>query len=151
MTTINTVGRITKDLELKTFESTGDKYVNFGLAVNQGFGEKQKPVFYECSIYGKDAERIVKAGAKKGSAININGLFEVSEYQRQDGSGTGYKLKIKVLAWSYVPGNGSNKNSDTPNGESRPDGGNAVNTQNTPEFPPNNHESFNLDDDDLPF
>ena len=112
MTTIITTGRITKDFELRKSEKSGCVYANFSLAVNDGFGSNQKTMYYECTVFGADAERLVKAKAKKGSLIQVNGKFGVSEFTRTNGE-LGYSLKITVLAWSYIPGatsNGSNGN-----------------------------------------
>ena len=66
MTTISTIGRITKDFELRTSEKSGCVYANFSLAINEGFGDKQKTTYFECCVFGSDAERLVKAKAKKG-------------------------------------------------------------------------------------
>ena len=44
--TIITTGRVTADLELKTSQNgSNTQYVQFGLAVNKGFGEKSHPNF----------------------------------------------------------------------------------------------------------
>jgi single-strand DNA-binding protein len=119
MTIINAIGRITKDFELRTSEKSGCIYANFSLAVNDGFGNNQKTLFYDCTVFGADAERLVKAKAGKGSLINITGKFSVSEFTRQATGETGYSLKITVLSWSYIPGaNGNKKDSDAQNGNS---------------------------------
>ena len=113
MTTIITTGRITRDFELRKAEKTSCVYANFSLAVNDGFGSNQKTMYYECAVFGVDAERLIKAKAKKGSLIQVTGKFGVSEFTRTNGE-TGYSLKITVLAWSYIPvasGGNSNGNS----------------------------------------
>ena len=72
--TIITTGRVTADLELKTSQNgKNTKYVQFGLAVNKGYGEKEHPNFYNCLLYGEDAQRIIDAKVKKGSLIQIIG------------------------------------------------------------------------------
>jgi len=112
MTTITTIGRITKDLELKTSEK-GCTYVNFSLAVNDGYN--QKAMYYECTVFGVDAERLVKAKAKKGSLLQVTGKFGTSEFTRNNGE-PGYSLKITVLAWSYIPGANGQKDANGGNG-----------------------------------
>ena len=153
MTIITSVGRITRDLELKTIEESGLLYVNFGLAVDEGYGEKKKTIFYDCTIYGPEAEWIIKAKAKKGSVIQVSGKFWVSEYPRKNGEGTGYSLKIKVLAWSYIPGASSNTNNNVGKTEGVQNNGNenGAAIPPVPEFPPNDYAPLNLDDDELPF
>ena len=81
--TIITTGRVTADLELKTSQNgKNTKYVQFGLAVNKGYGEKEHPNFYNCLLYGEDAQRIIDAKVKKGSLIQIIGDQELVEYNR---------------------------------------------------------------------
>ena len=115
MTTITTIGRITKDFELRKSENSGCVYANFSLAVNEGYGDNQKTTFFECVVFGADAERLIKAKAKKGSLIQVMGKFGTSEFTRNDGR-PGYSLKITVLAWSYIPGAGSQKDGSDANG-----------------------------------
>ena len=116
MTTINAIGRITKDFELKQSEKSGCVYVNFSLAVNDGFGETQKTMFFECAAFGADAERLIKAKAKKGSLIQVTGKFGVSDYVSEKTGASGYNLKLTVLAWSYIPGSNGKKDANGENG-----------------------------------
>ena len=152
MTTITTIGRITKDFELRTSEKSGCVYANFSIAVNEGFGEKQKTTFFECTVFGAEAERLQKAKAKKGSQLQITGKFGTSEFERKDGS-PGHSLTILVLAWSYIPGTGGQKDANGGNGN----GNTAANEQaagsNVGENPAGDDFPgvMNLDDDDLPF
>ena len=102
MTSVTTIGRITKNVELKTGEKSGCKYVNFNLAVNDGFGEQKTVLYFECTVFGQDAERLIKAKAQKGSMIQVTGKLGVSEFTRSNGD-PGYSLKLTVLAWNYIP------------------------------------------------
>ena len=68
--TINLIGRGTRDFELKT-SPKGIIYAKFGLAVNDGFGKGQKTLYFECTAFDKEAERIKKAKAKKSSLITM--------------------------------------------------------------------------------
>ena len=103
--TIITTGRVTADLELKTSQNgKNTKYVQFGLAVNKGYGEKEHPNFYNCLLYGEDAQRIIDAQVKKGSLIQIIGDQELVEYNRKDGS-PGWMAKVTLLSWNYAPTN----------------------------------------------
>ena len=103
--TIITTGRVTADLELKTSQNgKNTKYVQFGLAVNKGYGEKEHPNFYSCLLYGEDAQRIIDAKVKKGSLIQIIGDQELVEYSRKDGS-PGWMAKVTLLSWNYAPTN----------------------------------------------
>jgi len=153
MTTIITTGRITKDLELRKSERNGCIYVNFSLAINDGFGDGKKTMYFECTVFDAEAERLVKAKAKKGSLIQVTGKFGTSEFKRTNGE-PGYSLKITVLAWSYIPGaTGSQKDADNKNGNNGVNGGNA---QAPDQGTETNHPAAdyngvtNLDDDDIP-
>ena len=158
MTTITTIGRVTKDFELRTSEKNGSAYANFSLAVNEGFGEKQKTMFFECVVFGSDAERLVKAKVKKGSLIQVTGKLGVSEFTRNNGE-PGYSLRITILAWNYIPvassqkeNNGSNGNGSGNESDIGDNGGN-VQTSNpkTQQSENDFNGEINLDDDDLPF
>jgi len=153
MMTITTNGRITKDVELKTSEKNGCAYVNFSLAVNEGYGDKQKTTFFECTVFGADAERLVKAKAKKGSLIQVTGKFGTSEFSRNNGS-QGYSLKITVLAWSYIPGTNTQKDTNNGNGTNGTNDGSAqtpVQNAAVNQVEGDYIGITNLDEDDLPF
>ena len=148
MTTITTIGRITKDFELRTSEKSGCVYANFSLAVNDGHGDKQKTTFFECTVFGPDAERLIKAKAKKGSLIQVTGKFGTAEFTRGNGN-PGYSLKITVLAWNYIPGASTQKDTGGAQGTNTADGENTQTSDQSPDrdFP----DTMDLDDEDLPF
>ena len=154
MTTIITTGRITKDFELRKSDG-GCIYANFSLAVNEGVGEKQKTLYFECTAFGAEAERLVKAKAKKGSLIQVTGKFGVSDYTHTTTGENRYSLKIVILAWGYIPGAGTNgkKDANGVNGNNGADGGNAQIPNQNPEapYPADDYNGItDLDDDDFP-
>ena len=100
-TPITLTGRVTADFELQTSHN-GTMYVQFNMAVNKGFGAQEHANFYQCVLFGKDAERIIKAGVKKGSLLFVTGDLDIVEFTRKDGS-KGMTPKITVYDWSYVP------------------------------------------------
>ena len=101
LVTIITTGRVTADLELKTSQNgKNTKYVQFGLAVNKGYGENEHANFYSCVAYGEAAQRMVDAKVKKGSLIQIVGDQELVEFPRKDGS-KGWMAKIQLHSWNY--------------------------------------------------
>jgi len=156
MMPISANGRIVRDFELRTSNS-GCVYVNFSLAVNEGFGEKKKPIFFECTAFGPVAERLVKAKAKKGSLIHVSGEFGTQEFTRKNGE-PGYSLKITVHGWSYVPVASGQKDANGANGGNDASTNNAQNSnQGSDQYYPDNpaeyypegdyHEETNLDDE----
>ena len=103
--TISTIGRVTADLELKTSQNgKNNKYIQFGFAVNKGYGDNNHANFYSCVLYGEAAQRMIDAKVKKGSLIQIVGDQELVEFTRKDGS-TGWTAKITLYNWNYAPTN----------------------------------------------
>jgi single-strand DNA-binding protein len=149
MTTINAIGRIVRDFELRKSEKSGCIYANFSLVVNEGYGDKKKETYFECTVFGADAERLVKAKAKKGSLIQVTGKFGTSEFTRTNGE-PGYSLKITVLAWSYIPGSNGQKDATNGNSSNADNGGTAQTPATAEATNQEVNATTNLDDEDLP-
>jgi len=106
-TTISTMGRVTADLELLTSQNgKGTTYIQFNIAVNKGYGENEHTNFFQCILFGHAAERIIKAGVKKGSLITVAGDLDLVEFTRRDSS-KGLMPKITLYDWAYAPTNRS--------------------------------------------
>ncbi len=113
------IGRVTKDLEPKT-SGSGVTYVNFDVAENIGFGEKAKTVFHRCTIFGEDnVNRIVNAGVKKGSLLQVVGEQTLDAYIREADGTAVATSNIDVWHWGYVPASsgkaGNNENAASAN------------------------------------
>ena len=119
-TPITLTGRVTADLELQTSQNRTE-YVQFNVAVNKGYGEQEHANFYQCVLFGKAAERIVNAGARKGSLLFITGDLDLVEFIRKDGT-KGLIPKITVYEWSYVPGGKRTESSNANAGSGAPAG-----------------------------
>lgn len=101
----NIIGRVTRDLEPKT-SGSGVHYVNFDVAENIGFGEKAKTNYHRCTIFGEEqVNRIVNAGVKKGSLLQIVGEQSLEAYIKEvDGENEAVPVSnIDVWHWGYVP------------------------------------------------
>ena len=76
------VGRITKDLELKT--TTNNLSVcTFTIAVNRAFkGKEGEPTadFVQCVVWRKQAENLVKY-CNKGSMVGVDGRLQTRTYE----------------------------------------------------------------------
>ena len=119
--TISTIGRVTADLELKTSTNgKNTKYIQFGLAVNKGYGDDSRANFYSCVLYGEAAQRMLDAKVKKGSLIQIVGDLDLVEYTKRDGT-TGWIPKVTLYNWNYAPTNRP-KNDDANDQSSDSDG-----------------------------
>ena len=107
------IGRATADLEMKNSQNgKNTKYVQFGLAVNIGYGEEQHPNFYNCVAFGALAQRMIDAKVKKGSLIQVTADQEIVDFTRKDGT-PGTMPKLTLLDWDYVP---TNRPKDDTNG-----------------------------------
>lgn len=86
MNTVNLVGRLTKDPELK-YTATGMAICKFTLAVNRDFtnqnGEREAD-FINCTAFKKTAENLANY-QKKGSQIGVVGRIQTGSYEGQDG------------------------------------------------------------------
>lgn len=93
-------GMVTNDFELKE-GGNGKKYVNFSVAVVNGFGNAKHTFFIECLAFESMAERIRNAKVKKGSYIKVVGNLDVKDYIRKS-DGTQTKIvKMTILDWSF--------------------------------------------------
>lgn len=98
---LTTAGWVSTKVEMKTSKG-GMSYTGFDISVQQGYGDDQTNIFYECIAFGQLAERIVNAKVKKGSHIAVTGEFSMKQITRKDGT-IGSKNKIKLYDWSYMP------------------------------------------------
>lgn len=78
MNSVCLIGRLTRDPELKTFES-GDALCSFTLAVNT---TKEKAAFIPVQVYGDRANLIAKS-LRKGHLISVQGRLDQDTYQNQ--------------------------------------------------------------------
>ena len=118
-TPITLTGRVTADLEIQT-SSNGTEYIQFNVAVNKGYGEQEHANFYQCILFGKAAERLSKAGVKKGSLLFITGDLDLVEYTRKADGSKGTIAKITVYEWNYVPTGKRAESSNASSGNGTP-------------------------------
>ena len=77
------MGRITKELELKSAQS-GTAILSFTLAVNRKYtkaGEEKQADFIMCKAFGKTAENIARFFSK-GKLILIEGRIQTGSYDK---------------------------------------------------------------------
>jgi single-strand DNA-binding protein len=77
MNNINLIGRVGQTPELKTAKS-GTSFINFSIATNDGFGDKKKTNWHNCTAFGKTAE-IIEKYVNKGDEIGISGSVDYNE------------------------------------------------------------------------
>lgn len=100
LSTITLMCRPTKDPEMMTSKS-GTNFVRLDLATNKGYGDKEHPNYYQGYLKNDAAERLMKAGVKKGSLLIVTGDLDISTYKKADGS-TGVSNNINVFDWGYA-------------------------------------------------
>lgn len=102
-------GRVTRDIELKTVGKEGNVTIgNFSLAVNEGFGEKEKTSFFNLTAFGKSAESLNKY-VNKGQKILVN--CKASQQQYTDKNGSKHNdVNFVVVAWEFADGKASGGN-----------------------------------------
>lgn len=86
MNTVNLIGRLTKDPELR-YTPSGIAICKFTLAVNRDFtnqnGEREAD-FINCTAFKKTAENLSNY-QKKGNQVGVVGRIQTGSYEGQDG------------------------------------------------------------------
>jgi single-strand DNA-binding protein len=92
MNNIQLLGRITKDLELKT-TTTGKPVCSFDIAVTRKF-DKEITYFIPCVAWNKTCETMCKF-VKKGQLIAIDGSLYTRKYEDKNGNNrTAYEVNV---------------------------------------------------------
>ena len=114
---IHLMGRVTKDPVMQQGRNNGTEYISLDLATSQRSQNAQnnpenpyESVFYQCYLNKHLAERLIKAGVKKGTCLYIYGELELhpfvySQGQRSGQAGSG--AKINVRDWQFYLSNKS--------------------------------------------
>ena len=104
MNSVNIIGTMTRDLELKYLPS-GVAVGSFAIAVNQDYKDKQgqkveKTSFFDVKVIGKQSE-IISQYFSKGSRIGITGELEQETWQDNQGQNRS-KVVIKLEQFSFI-------------------------------------------------
>ena len=114
---IHLMGRVTKDPIMQQGRNNGTEYISLDLATSQRSQNAQnnpenpyESVFYQCYLNKHLAERLSKAGVKKGTCLYIYGDLELhpfvySQGQRAGQAGSG--ARINVRDWQFCLSNKS--------------------------------------------
>lgn len=87
MNNVSLIGRITKDIELRTTDS-GMVATAIFIAINNGKnenGEERPADFPKICVYEKQAQNLAKY-CKKGSLVAVTGRLKTRTYEKEDGS-----------------------------------------------------------------
>ena len=80
MNQVTIMGRITKDLDLRTAQ-TGNNFMSFTVAVDRKFSKEKETDFISCKAFGKTAENIAKFFGK-GRLIIVEGRIQTGSYEK---------------------------------------------------------------------
>ena len=114
-------GRLAFDPEINVDQESGRKSVRITVIQNKGYSkETEHIVSFSCYFGGYEAERLIKAKAKKGSVVTIVGNFDSREYMRQNPANQSdpndqihdRSLEVYVWSWWFTP---QNKPKEEPN------------------------------------
>lgn len=92
-------GRLTKDPETRTVGQDNTTVCNTALVTDDGWGEKKKTIFLDCTLWGKTAEMAAKL--HKGSPVVFEGRIGVDEW---DDKSTGQKRSKIVMTVNRMHG-----------------------------------------------
>ena len=140
---VTLTGRLSRDPEILV--SKGHKICNFTLAVNDGYGEKQKANFFKCQAWNRQAEILGKY-TKKGDLIGIVGKLIQNRYEDSNGRNV---ISTEILCLQIIfLSTKSNSNSNAQYREYEE-------MVETPTYIPKQEENRPIydipDEDDLPF
>lgn len=136
MNKIFLIGRITKDLELRSTKS-GNSVCEFTLAVNR---DKENTDFITCQVWSKQAENLCKY-QRKGSLISVIGELRVETYEIKDKKHYKTYVLSNVIEYLSTP----QKSQEKPNKDIYREFGESIKTES------NIGEQLEISEDDYPF
>ena len=145
MNSVQLIGRLTKDLDLR-YTQSGKAVATGTLAVNRRFknasGESEAD-FINIQIWDKGAENLANF-TRKGSQIGVNGRIQTRNYENKEGARV-YVTEIVVENFTLL----ESKKDGASNGQT---GQSNNRSSHQPSDPISSHsESIDISDDDLPF
>ena len=83
MNNVNLIGNLTRDPELRyTTGANATAVCRFTIAVNDGYGEKQRTSFIPIVVFGKQAENCDRYLAK-GRRVAVTGRIQTGSYEKE--------------------------------------------------------------------
>lgn len=79
MKSIVIAGRMTKDAELRRLANDGTLVLSWGVAVDDGYGQNKRALFFDCSLFGKRGEAL-EQHMLKGTSITVSGDLSTREH-----------------------------------------------------------------------
>lgn len=114
MKAITIAGNIGKDAVVRTTQG-GDRITGWSVAVEDGFGQNKRTLWFDCSWFGGRGEKLAQY-LTKGSKITVSGDFSTREHE-----GKTY-LQVRVNDVT-LQGGGQDRQRDDRQQSSQQDGG----------------------------
>lgn len=121
MNKVELVGRLTRDVEIRTTES-GTVTARFSIAVSRRFKNAEgvyEADFINCVAFGKTAEFIGKYFSK-GSMIGVTGRIQTGSYTNKDGQKV-YTTDVVIEECEFVTSKSDSNNTTKPEDPVTPD------------------------------
>ena len=82
MNHVNLIGNLTKDPYI-SYEASNDPrcVAKFTLAVNEGYGDKKRTDYIQCTAFGRIGENIERF-VHKGSKVAVTGKIQTGSYEK---------------------------------------------------------------------
>ena len=93
--------RIGRDAEIKTLPS-GTSLMSFPVAYDIGYGDKKRTQWLDCVMFGERVHKLAEYITKGKQLVIHADDVGVEEWQKNDGTGTGFKLSCKIVDVSLV-------------------------------------------------
>jgi len=78
MKNITIAGRVTRDAEARTTQ-TGENVTGFSVAVDDGWGENKRTLYFDCSVWGKRGVKLADM-LTKGAPVTVSGDISTREH-----------------------------------------------------------------------
>ncbi|RWR09774.1 single-stranded DNA-binding protein [Paenirhodobacter populi] len=78
MKSITIAGNIGRDAEVRTTQN-GDKITGWTVAVEAGYGQKKKTLWFDCSWFGGRGEKVAPY-LRKGGKVTVSGDLDTREH-----------------------------------------------------------------------
>lgn len=149
MNSINIIGRLTRDNELKFAQGSGVAVCKFTLAIDRDFknksGEKEAD-FINCIIFNKAAESL-SPYLTKGKLIGVTGRVQTGSYTNKENNKV-YTFDVIVEKTKFLESKNKDNNSNNSNSNQ---GGNSSSSNTGAHDFGSYSDVTPIDDSDIPF
>jgi single-strand DNA-binding protein len=111
------IGRSTNNLQVKTIESTGTPVVNFTVATNRKFRNKdgnliEDAEYHTCVAYGKTAE-VLGTYLTRGKRVYVEGRLRTRKWQDSEGAER-FSTEVIIDSFIFLDSKGEGEENDIP-------------------------------------